>query len=183
MHPMPMRIPDPHPEPDRRPQLKPQPDRTARRQIRPNLLRDHVIRRHRRPPEHHLGVLRGLVERRRHPVEDRELVALVEGRSGHGVVVDADLPVGVADGDVEGGVAVEVEGEGGDVEAGAVGAEDEEEHEEEEGGGEEEGEEDGAEEFDEAAVEAVVDPVGDEAGTGVMRVVMGLGLEARLGGG
>lgn len=75
--------------------------------------------------------------------------------------MDPDLAVRVAVGDVEGeGGGLVVEGERGEVEAGAVGAEDEEEEEEKEGGGEEEGEKDGAEELGEAPRHSVADDVG-----------------------
>lgn len=177
MHPVPVRVPNGYPEPDHRPQLQPEPDPAGRR-IRLNLLRHYTI--HLQPcstAQHHRGVLGRLVERHQQPIKHGHLLVSVVDRTGHGVVVDADLSVGVAEGPVEGGGGgggvLEVDGEGGDVEAGAVGAEDEEEEEEEEGGGKEEGEEDGADELGKAAAGGVADTADDGAGVEAVEVEVG----------
>ncbi|KAK9151895.1 hypothetical protein Syun_010204 [Stephania yunnanensis] len=117
------------------------------------------------------GVFRALVKREQDRSGSDTLFAVVDG-GGHGVVVDSDILVGVPDSDVEEELRVLEpvvlveggDGEGADVEAGAVGAEGEPEDEGEDAADEEEGEEDGAEEFDEAAAEAVAGVVAVEGG-------------------
>ena len=96
----------------------------------------------------------------------------------HGVVVDANVPVGVAVGDVEceagtGRARVRVEaaghGEGGDVEARAVRAQAEPDNEDDDGGDEEEAQEEGAEGVGEGCGAAVPGAAGNAAGAAARR--------------
>lgn len=168
------RVPGLHLKQDDRFQLEPELDPASSRITR-HLGRQRGPRRRRRPgevPDDQRRVL-GRLEERVQDRTGRDHLVVVVDRAVDDVVIDADIPVGVAVRDVEGDRRVEEAGrrlgdggggEGGEMEAGAVGAEAEPEDEDDEAGEEKEEEENGAEAHDEPGLESLTDKVGLEPG-------------------